>query len=557
MNRHILYISAAALITVFTGCEEGKLIEAPIVENITITPEKFTFAKEGGEQTVVISSTADWTIESEAYDWIKPSRTSGSDGDIISFTSNPNETGKELSAEFKFKSATGQETKFVAIIKSGEKESLELESSANVEITYSTDKIAIDLNTNLHYRSLEHSVSDEGADWLKHVVTTRTGENKAQLNFSLTENKGRENRTAAITIKADGVEPVTVNVIQRAKPVITPENRVYQIDIAGGELAVLVDANIEYSVTPSADWIKYTGKKDGKETFSIQASEDKRNSTVTFIESNPLSGVSPATASIEIQQISKADAIVTMAADMTSGRAHIIKWADATKTALTNAKQVTMEALVNGQDLQTYCSNGNYAFSLIMGTKSAYMSFGDGDDNGNKTVDYNLLNFNTGKSISNNAVQIMENRWYHVAVVFNNGKVTGYIDGKEIMSGNGSSSITLAVDYGAENFMRRNFWIGFCMYLNSDWKGYMAEARIWSKALSAEEINSENHFYEVDPNSEGLECYWKMNDGAGQIFKDSTGKGNDLQFEGNVRQSGYQIVSDKTDIKFIEVSLPQ
>ena len=43
--------------------------------------------------------------------------------------------------------------------------------------------------------------------------------------------------------------------------------------------------------------------------------------------------------------------------------------------------------------------------------------------------------------------------------------------------------------------------------------------------LSEEEINAKDHAYEVDPNSEGLVAYWKLNDGLDEI-KDYSVNGN-------------------------------
>ena len=56
-----------------------------------------------------------------------------------------------------------------------------------------------------------------------------------------------------------------------------------------------------------------------------------------------------------------------------------------------------------------------------------------------------------------------------------------------------------------------------------------AEARIWNRPLSADEINAENHFYKVSPDSEGLVAYWKFCDAKGSVIADYSDYGNDLQ----------------------------
>ena len=49
-----------------------------------------------------------------------------------------------------------------------------------------------------------------------------------------------------------------------------------------------------------------------------------------------------------------------------------------------------------------------------------------------------------------------------------------------------------------------------------------------NNALTAEEINAENHFWKVRPDSEGLVAYWKFNDNTGNVIKDHTEYGNNL-----------------------------
>lgn len=61
--------------------------------------------------------------------------------------------------------------------------------------------------------------------------------------------------------------------------------------------------------------------------------------------------------------------------------------------------------------------------------------------------------------------------------------------------------------------------------------GYLAECRVWTRALSQSEIANNMNY--VDPTSEGLLAYWRMNewtpnpDGGGNIVPDLTGHGYD------------------------------
>ena len=60
-------------------------------------------------------------------------------------------------------------------------------------------------------------------------------------------------------------------------------------------------------------------------------------------------------------------------------------------------------------------------------------------------------------------------------------------------------------------------------YLDGD----ICECRIWNRVLTVEEIQAKNHFYYVDPKSEGLVAYWKFDEGQGMSITDYA-SGNNL-----------------------------
>ena len=97
---------------------------------------------------------------------------------------------------------------------------------------------------------------------------------------------------------------------------------------------------------------------------------------------------------------------------------------------------------------------------------------------------------------------------------------------------NGKNKLEDTVDAGAVNWGQtmtdegNGFWIGHS-YNRDRWlEGEISECRIWNKVLTADEINAKNHFYLVEPDSEGLVAYWKFDEGTGQTVTDYTGNGN-------------------------------
>ncbi len=120
------------------------------------------------------------------------------------------------------------------------------------------------------------------------------------------------------------------------------------------------------------------------------------------------------------------------------------------------------------------------------------------------------------------------NKWYHVAAVWTGSSWDIYIDGQFAA---GAPTQGESMNFG------KNDGYGFGLGALSQWQGsrplngYLAECRVWSRALSQTEIANNMNY--VDPASEGLVAYWRMNEwepntnGSGNIVPDLTGHGYD------------------------------
>lgn len=129
-------------------------------------------------------------------------------------------------------------------------------------------------------------------------------------------------------------------------------------------------------------------------------------------------------------------------------------------------------------------------------------------------------------------LQLESGKWYHVAVAFNKGNVKVYINGVEKLSGStGKSSVSLGAKHTNEEDGSRCFWVGYSYKDDRYFDGVVSEVRIWNRALTAEEIQATNHFYTIEPESEGLIAYWKFDEGSGTVAKDYSVSGYDLTIE--------------------------
>ena len=543
------------------------MIMVPLQDAIEVTPRSVTFAAEGGTADVIVSSTGEWTLTAAAeYDWVEASKAQGADGDVITFTVQPNlEVDKK--ADFTF--ATGEEgaTKctFSVFSYAGEAPALNLVSEASVEFGYEAGQLEILVSTNQnHYRDVEYTLSEGAAEWLQYQATL-PGETEAdaKLYFNVTALEGLADRQATVTVSVPGLTPVEVEVAQFAKHVLSTPTANYTIAVEGETIYIPLTANVEYSITMEGaeGWLTYgEATEQGVPFTAVALEEGKRAATVTFAQTDAVEGETPLTCTIKITQV---DAIITWAADMTGNRL-FPKWDGvgggiAKNNDLTEA---TLECMVKFNDF----SKSDGSIYTIMGIEG-YFLLRMGDV-GNPLT---RLQVATMAGNYNVPFDCEANTWYHLAVVWKERIAYVYFNG-ELKGTSQQFPVRQYVYWPTYNYVyleplalspawsyepdgNRCFWMGYSYDANRDTRGLMTEIRLWNRALTEEEINAPNHFYEVDPASEGLFSYWKFTEGEGATVADKTANGNTLYGETDVRKQGNDNIGDPA-IDWVEVALP-
>lgn len=213
--------------------------------------------------------------------------------------------------------------------------------------------------------------------------------------------------------------------------------------------------------------------------------------------------------------IIKEASLINVVADIEKNKCHIDTWS--TPEVVRNLSQVTMEALI-------YVRNFNRTISTIMGVEDKFLlRIGD------ERFPANQLQLAVGDSkfpAADTKKGLPVNRWCHVAVTYDSEeeKAKIYVDGK-LQSEGKLSAGTVSLDVDGKD----GFYIGYSYEEERYLSGEISECRIWNRVLAEEEINAENHFYQVEPTSQGLVAYWKCNEGKGKIIEDKTGNGNNLE----------------------------
>ena len=278
------------------------------------------------------------------------------------------------------------------------------------------------------------------------------------------------------------------------------------------------------------------------------------------------SGVEVLESARTIYLVFRAADLINVVADINDNLAWVV-WND--KTQMSNMEQLTMEVLINANSFT------NDEISTVMGVEDHFLlRIGDSNLSKNQiNLAYGMdvgTGTNSRGSLSVDRPLLQTGTWYHIAVTFNGDPDTGesalkiYVDGSlvaekeeaSVESGDYLTSVDFTTGESIDGTGRpdeedgrdRAFWIGFSYSTQDptarDFDGMIAEARIWNKVLSAEEINAENHFYKIaNPEDEtNLVAYWKFCDNSGSLVKDYSAYGNDLQ-------AAY-------DISWIQVELP-
>lgn len=196
-----------------------------------------------------------------------------------------------------------------------------------------------------------------------------------------------------------------------------------------------------------------------------------------------------------------------------------VNWSD--PSVVQNMQELTAEALIRPHHFDN-------DISTLMGIEGHFL-FRFGDDSPK-----NQLQIVAGASVNEHKTKINRNvalgEWIHIAITYSAAEKTvkAYYNGDLVAE---DKNVNLgAVNWGVKhsdetNDQPRCFWIGHS-YNHDRWlDADISEVRIWNRVLSKEEINSKNHFYEVNSASDGLAVYWKFDDGIDNI-KDYTVNGN-------------------------------
>lgn len=577
--KKILLLAAALL--AFAGCKEKEVQPEPQpqADEISVSPTTRTVGGEGGEVSVTVTSTADWTLASKGnakYDWVTSSKASGKSGDKVVFKVDPN-TDAEKTAEFIFSCGEAQAT---FTLTSTPQEvvipTIEVTSEKTVKVGYEKGTFQVTLKVSETVVATDLKAESTG-DWITFDgAAAGSSAGTAVMNFSYTENTDEKGREATLTISYPNADSQTVTVNQEGAPatsIVQTSPRDVELGAEAGTLDVTfnISADVDYTklegAVGKADWISCKGVSQpeaGKAvvTFEYQANitSEARTATLAVNYNGQGYGVISVTqkAGAEEPEPVQGDYVAYMK-DHCASPAYVstaseISQIDWNKPdVLKFGKTITVELLVKHDTEFETSGYGKWDgtwINTIFGIEGLFL-IRQGDNKSNYPQWELVYCYSKPTSENPNATAeekyqsskgLPGGEWAHLAVVVDGraNKVTLYQNGEEVVSG-AINANALDIDFtqiipGWKQ--DQSFSLGRSSDNARDFCGAMSEVRLWNRALSQDEIKAAGHFYSVDPASNGLVAYWKMNEGSGTLFHDYTTNGNDL--------TAYKIINNTT-----------
>ena len=279
--------------------------------------------------------------------------------------------------------------------------------------------------------------------------------------------------------------------------ILDVEHAQYLVGKDAGELRVKIIGG-DWSVTPPAqDWLKFERRDGEYAVFTYTGSSHRfRVQRIEVVQTDP-----------DGNALSCSFVVtgVDMALDFTRRYATADFKGSATVQSM---NELTYEALICPTDFPNM-------INTVMGAEGQFLlRLGDSNYPGNQLQ---VACAGGGKVSPGEVAAVARNAWTHVAVTMDasEGNICIYINGEKVFTE--SRNVTADIS---------EFKIGrSANYTTRFFTGYMAELRVWTRALTQEEINADDHFYSVDSAAEGLLAYWKCDDGSGNTLKDASGHG--------------------------------
>lgn len=246
---------------------------------IVLAKDSYTIDNKGGNISIEVNHNVDFDF-TIAEEWIVGIQTRGLTSTILNFAVEENTSydNRENSIIFTSKDKSIEQ---VVKIYQAQSDALII-SNKDIFVDAVGGEVTIELKTNI-----EFEVSNPNVYWLQ-AVSTR-GLTSHTLNYIVEENTSYDSREAQIIVtdtKNNKSDAIIIK--QDQKDVIIIAKDLYIVDSKGGQITIEIEANVDYVIDISNNWIKHITTRsvqNNTATFEIQQNTGKidRQGLVKFV----------------------------------------------------------------------------------------------------------------------------------------------------------------------------------------------------------------------------------------------------------------------------------
>lgn len=289
------FLFAATALVCCGACDDKDNEEpAPAPDKISITPKTANVSSKGGEASVMVSSSGQWTLSDNTNDYVTPSALKGKDGDIVKFTVKPND--KEEDQTFNYTFTCGKEKAPYAITL--KKKASQAEEQ--LEITFVPESNILPReggNVSVLVTSSDEWTL-EGSHTFVHPSAT-SGSDGAEVTFAVDPNETEEDKVADYVFKM-GSKNVPFRITVKG-------GVIYTLEIVGEKelkfaytkqekIAVTLNTNVPYRDLAA----EITSTEEGWLTKGVTVQGATETEVIMYFDMTQNDGLDPREASVKI-----------------------------------------------------------------------------------------------------------------------------------------------------------------------------------------------------------------------------------------------------------------
>ena len=264
------------------GLSEKVTINQMQKDAIIVAKNEYTVDAAGGDLKFEVNTNVDFKVET-SVDWVKQNTESrGLEAKPLCFTIAENTADEAREGVITISSGDlKQEIKVVQKAKSTFSV-----SQTEFNVASAGGKFGLNVSTNGEY-----TVTLPKVDWLNEITTRATSIYNHVFLISANDSYDVREAEIVFTHKETG-EVLRVKVIQAQKDAIIVASKEYIVEADGGKLDFEVNANVNFTVTTSVDWIVQNTESRGLEakplsfTIAENTSDETREGLITISSSD-------------------------------------------------------------------------------------------------------------------------------------------------------------------------------------------------------------------------------------------------------------------------------